>query len=428
MSPWPRVSPDTRVVNQPHEFRHGWKPLAGALVGAGCGITSIVFYTHGVFAVPVTDSTGWPRGAVQFAFTLMSLLAVVTAPVVGLLVDRFGARRVALWSIVGFFFALSTLAVASRSLMLYYAGFVGIAVLGAGTLPLTWTSVVNQWFDHNRGLALGVALSGTGIAASLAPGYAGWLIARAGWQSAYFWLALTVTAIALPVVWLWFRSPAPSESAVTGFLNGDPAARRPGSLAGVGLREALSGYRLWVLCLSVFLVAGSVAGLITSFVALLTDRGLTLSDAAGFAGLIGISVILGRLGAGLLLDRLWAPAVAAVLLACPAVACLLLDSGTVASQVISACAVLIGLAAGAELDLMAFLTARYFGLRRYASIYGVVFVFFSVAAGIAPAAFGYVFDGSGGYSLALNVAAAACFAGALSVLTLGRYPEFPAAD
>ena len=94
---------------------------------------------------------------------------------------------------------------------------------------------------------------------------------------------------------------------------------------------------------------------------------------------------------------------------------------------ITASAVLIGLAAGAELDLMAFLAARYFGLRRYASIYGVVFVFFSVAAGIAPAAFGYVYDWSGGYSLALNVAAAACFVGAVSVLTLGRYPSFDSA-
>jgi len=414
-------------VSQLKEFRHGWKPLAGALVGAGCGITSIVFYTHGVFAVPIAESTGWQRGAVQFAFTLMSLLAIVTAPVVGSLIDRVGARRVALTSIFGFLVGLSLLAIASASLPLYYAAFMGMAILGAGTLPVTWTSVVNQWFSHNRGLALGTALSGTGIAASVAPGYAGWLIARVGWQAAYFWLAITVTSIAMPVVWAWFRSPALSDAAGAATNPGEAAAGGPDLLAGVSLRDALSGYRLWILCLSVFLVAGSVAGLITSFVALLTDRGLALADAAGFAGLIGVSVIVGRLGAGFLLDRLWAPAVAAVLLACPAVACLLLDSGTVEPGLITACAVLIGLAAGAELDLMAFLAARYFGLRRYASIYGVVFVFFSVAAGIAPAAFGFVYDLSGGYSLALNVAAGACLLGALSVLTLGRYPVFPAA-
>lgn len=411
-------------MSELEEFRHGLKPLAGALVGAGCGITSIVFYTHGVFAVPIAESTGWQRGDVQFAFTLMSLLAIFTAPAVGSLIDRVGARRVALMAIGGFLVGLSALAIASTSLSLYYAAFVAMAMLGAGTLPVTWTSVVNQWFSRNRGLALGIALSGTGIAASVAPGYAGWLIARVGWQAAYFWLAVTVTAIALPVVWAWFRSPAPSDLVCADGDPGDSPAGSTDLLAGIGLREALAGYRLWILCLSVFLVAGSVAGMITSFVALLTDRGLALSDAAGFAGLIGVSVIVGRLGAGFLLDRLWAPAVAAVLLACPAIACLLLDSGTVAPGLITGCAVLIGLAAGAELDLMAFLAARYFGLRRYASIYGVVFVFFSVAAGIAPAAFGYVFDWSGGYSLALRVAAAACLAGAISVLTLGRYPDF----
>lgn len=402
------------------EFRAGWKPLAGSLVGAGCGITSIVFYTHGVFAVPIAESTGWRRGAVQFAFTLMSLLAIVTAPVVGSLIDRYGARRIALLSMAGLLVGMSLLSVASTSLFLYYAAFIGMAILGAGTLPVTWTSIVNQWFSENRGLALGIALSGTGIAAAVAPGYAGWLIDSAGWQRAYLWLALTITLIGMPVVWAWFRSPETGEASAgkAGTLDGKADLR-----AGIDLRDALAGYRLWVLCLSVFLVAGSVAGLITSFVAMLTDRGLALADAAGFAGLIGVSVIVGRLGAGFLLDRLWAPAVAAVLLACPALACLLLNSGTVEPGILTACAVLIGLAAGAELDLMAFLAARYFGLRRYASIYAVVFAFFSVAAGIAPAAFGFVYDWSGGYSIALQVAAAACLVGAVSILTLGRYPD-----
>ena len=188
-------------MSQLQEFRHGWKPLAGALVGAGCGITSVVFYTHGVFAVPIAEATGWQRGAVQFAFTLMSLLAIVTAPVVGSLIDRVGARSVALVSIVGFLVGLSLLAIASATLPLYYAAFIGMAILGAGTLPVTWTSVVNQWFSENRGLALGIALSGTGIAAAVAPAYAGWLIDRTGWQAAYFWLAATVTAIAMPIVW-----------------------------------------------------------------------------------------------------------------------------------------------------------------------------------------------------------------------------------
>lgn len=405
------------------EFRRGGGPLFGAMVGAGCGLTSIVFYTHGVFAVPIANATGWLRSEVQFAFTLMSLMAVLTAPVVGGVIDRVGARRVALWALPAFFVGFSLLSLTGDSLLGYYAAFIVMAVLGAGTLPVTWTTVVNQWFHTNRGIALGIALSGTGIAATVAPAYAGWLIATQGWQAAYFWLALTATAITLPIVILLFRSPKvePQREA-----DGSTATVGEPIYAGSSLAQALVSYRLWVLCFAIFLVSGSVAGLITSFVSLLTDRGFTLTEAAGFASLIGVSVICGRLGAGLLVDRLWAPAVAAVLLACPAAAALTLDLVPVTASLAALCAVLIGLGAGAEVDLLAFLTSRYFGLRRYGSIYAVTFVFFSVSAGLAPAAFGLVFDWSGSYSLALRFAAAGCALGAAAMLTLGPYPDFSA--
>lgn len=404
-----------------NEFRRGGGPLFSAMVGAGCGMTSVVFYTHGVFAVPIANATGWLRSEVQFAFTLLCLMAVVTAPTVGWLIDRFGARRVALWAIVSFFIGFALLALTGGSLPGYYAAFLAMSVLGAGTLPVTWTTVVNQWFHDHRGIALGIALTGTGIAATLAPPYAGWLIANAGWQSAYFWLALTITVIALPIVFFLFRSPAAEQEPGDHRASALTAARLN---AGSSLSEALRSYRLWVLCGAIFLVSGSVSGLITSFVALLTDLGFSLTSAAGYASIIGISVIAGRLGAGLLVDLLWAPAVAAVLLACPAVAALMLDVVPVTSVLAGLCAVLIGLGAGAEVDLLAFLTSRYFGLRRYGSIYAVTFVFFSVAAGLAPAAFGLVFDWSGSYSLALRFAAIGCALGAAAMLTLGAYPDF----
>jgi len=404
------------------EFRRGGGPLFGAMIGAGCGMTSVIFYTHGVFAVAIANTTGWLRSEIQFAFTLLSLVAVITAPAVGWMIDRMGARRVALWAIPAFFMGFALLSLTGGSLPGYYAAFMTMAVLGAGTLPVTWTTVVNQWFHQNRGIALGIALTGTGIAATLAPSYAGWLIVSQGWQMAYFWLALTTTIIALPVVVLLFRSPRVDshhgESTSTELL----AARLD---SGSSFAEALRNYRLWVLCFAIFLVAGSVSGLITSFVAQLTDRGFSLAEAAGYASIIGFSVICGRLVAGLLVDRLWAPAVAAVLLSFPAVAALALDMAPLTPVLAGLCAALIGLGAGAEVDLLAFFTSRYFGLRRYGTIYAMTFVFFSLSAGLAPTAFGLVYDWSGDYSLALRFAATACALGALAMLTLGSYPDFP---
>lgn len=408
------------------EFGQAWRPLLGATVGAGCGLTSIVFYTHGVFAVPIAEATGWLRAEVQFAFTLMSLVALLTAPSVGWLIDRYGARRVGLWGVIWFFAGLALLSRASSSLVVYYAGFVAMAVLGAGTLPVTWTTVVNQWFSQRRGLALGIALSGTGIAASVAPAYAGWLISQFGWQDAYLVLALTATAIALPVTYFFFWSPAPENAQVASASTAAQAsdAHVLQGRGGYELGEALRSYRLWVICSAIALVAGSVAGMITSFVALMIDKSYGFDEAVGFAGAIGISVILGRLIAGVLVDRYWAPAVAAVLLLCPAAAALALDMATITPLLATVCAALIGLAAGAELDLLAYFSSRYFGLRRYGSIYGIGFVFFSVAAGLTPAAFGWVHDAYGDYSLALRTAAVCCTIGALGLLSLGAYPVF----
>lgn len=408
-----------------NEFRSGGGPLFSAMIGAGCGMTSVVFYTHGVFAVPIASATGWLRSEVQFAFTLLCLMAVITAPAVGWLIDRFSVRRVALWSVPAFFVGFASLSLTGGTLWGYYAAFLFMSVIGAGTLPVTWTTVVNQWFHDNRGIALGIALTGTGIAATLAPPYAGWLIAEEGWQSAYFWLALTVTAIALPIVFFLFRSPVEEPTSEEHGTTELIAARLN---SGSSLSDALRSYRLWVLCFAIFLVSGSVAGLITSFVALLTDLGFSLTEAAGFASIIGFSVIAGRLGAGVLVDLLWAPAVAAVLLACPAVAAFTLDAVPVTPLLAGLCAVLIGLGAGAEVDLLAFLTSRYFGLRRYGSIYAVTFVFFSVSAGLAPAAFGLVHDWSDSYSLALRCTTIGCAVGAVAMLTLGAYPDFGTAS
>jgi hypothetical protein len=92
----------------------------------------------------------------------------------------------------------------------------------------------------------------------------------------------------------------------------------------------------------------------------------------------GFAVIGGRTMVGYLVDRFWAPAVAAVALGLPVVGCLiLLDPGSTASIVFAV--LLLGGAAGAELDLMSFLATRYFGLRHYAKIYAVLYALLAVA-------------------------------------------------
>jgi MFS family permease len=112
------------------------------------------------------------------------------------------------------------------------------------------------------------------------------------------------------------------------------------------------------------------------------------------------------------------------MLALPAVACLLLAQPQVPAAAALLSAALIGLAAGAETDLVAYLTARYFGLAHYGRLYGLQYAVFGFASGVSPFLFGKVFDVTGSYQPILLFAAVLFVTGATALLTLGRYPNF----
>jgi predicted MFS family arabinose efflux permease len=157
---------------------------------------------------------------------------------------------------------------------------------------------------------------------------------------------------------------------------------------------------------------------------MLKIAGFQHPDIITLTSLIGLSVIVGRIAGGWLIDRFWAPAVAAVLLGAPAAACLLLAGSQLDyhGAMLSIC--LIGLAAGAEYDLLAFMVARYFGMKSYGSIYGALYACFALGAGLGPVFFGADFDRSHGYTLSLHLACGLFLTPAVLLLLMGRYRTF----
>jgi predicted MFS family arabinose efflux permease len=397
------------------EFRRGWPVLVAAALGTAFGASPIPFNSIGPFTRPLAEEFGWGRGDIQLALFWFTAAVVLTVPFVGGLADRIGVRRVAIATLALFGLAFAALAFTPASLVAFYLLWGLMGVLGAGSTPVSWTRVVNAWFVHNRGFALALTLMGTGLTAALLPSVATWLIAEFGWRRAFLCIALLPLVVALPVaVWL-FREPDAHGSAHL-----DATASR----TGVTVRTALRDYRFWVIAASILCVAIGVGGSITNFQPLLMDRGFEPSEAARVAGAIGVSVIAGRLLAGILIDRYWAPLVTLPMLALPALACFLLAQPSVAMPAALLSAVLIGLAAGAETDLVAYLTARYFGLANYGRLYGLQYAVFGFASGISPFLFGKVFDVTGSYQPILYVAAGLFVVGAVALLSLGRYPRF----
>jgi predicted MFS family arabinose efflux permease len=409
-----RSAPPSALNSTPaaevNEFRrdHAWRVVLAAWIGVAMGLTALPFYTLGIFAKPLALEFGWSRSVIQSGFTFSMLGVICSAWVAGWAIDRFGVRPVALFSQAGLALGFVGLSLQTGSTILWQANWFLFAVLGVGTTPLTWSRGIASWFDKRRGLALGVALSGTGVTALVAPPLVNLIVAAHGWRAGYMAVALSIVLVAMPAVWLLFREK--------------PRAA-PGAVApegeGLSLRQALRSRHFWLLIVSFWLICAAVSGLIPNLVPMLTDSGLTMTEAAGYASLLGLNVMVGRLLAGWLLDRFWGPAVALVLLMPPTLACLLLA----VPQWPGAAVMMIGLAAGAEFDLIAYLCLRYFGTRNFGQIYAWQWVNFSVAAGAGPIAFAMIFDRTGSYHDALLVAAVLLVLGPLLLLGLGRYPK-----
>lgn len=387
----------------------GWRVLVASLVGVTFGLSALPFYTLGLFAGPVADDLSWTRADVQSGLLFSMIATVIVAPLTGWGIDRFGARAVALFGQVGLAIGLVLLSIQGGDPIWWKVAWFVMAALAIGTTPLTWSRGVAAWFVAGRGTALGIALSGSGLTAVFAPPVVAAVIEAFGWRAGYLALAAAVVVVALPCTLLLFHVGRTASAAATGTSSREP---------GLTMREALRGYRFWVILFAFAAISFGIGGSIPNLVPMLTEAGI--ADAAFYASVLGVTVIVGRLLAGFLLDRFWAPLVAVALLAVPSLACVMLANGVMPGLA----AALVGLAGGAEFDLVAFLCARYFGMRSFGRIYAWQWSSFALAAGIGTTVFAAVRDASGSYAPVLYIAGALMALGGLSLLALGRYPRF----
>jgi MFS family permease len=393
------------------------------MLGIGLGLSPVPFYTLGIFAPALAQEFHWTFAQIFFGLTCTTAAVLIASPLVGLAADRFGVRRVALTSLVLFSLSYMALGLNTGSLPLYWGMWTFAALVGAGTLPVTWTRAVNNAFNERKGLALGLSLLGTGLFGYAVKPLAAWLLQTVGWRMSFVVIGALPLLIALPVAWFGFKD--------IGHSNEHSAAERRESLAaraastpGLTLGETLRQWRFWLLGLSFLSLAFAIGGLIPNMENILKVAHFEPGDTVTLVSRIGLCVIAGRVVGGWLIDRFWAPGVALLLLAAPAAACLLLAQPTLDynTALLSIC--LIGVAAGVEYDLLAFLVARYFGLKSYGGIYGMLYGFFALGAGVGPVIYGASFDRTHSYSYMLNASAAFFFVPAVAMLLLGRYRVF----
>ena len=206
------------ATNAGSEFRLGGRPLAAALLGVACGASPLPFNVLPLVMGPIQKEFSWDFAGISAGMTIFGIIASLMAPVYGGLADRFGVRPIALISLFVFGVVFGGFYFMPSSLPGYWAFWAVLGAIGIGSTPVTWSRAISLWFNRNRGLALGIMLLGTSLAALVVPQIAHKAIAAGGWRMAFPFVALLPILIALPVGLLWFREPRPEErpAGVTG--------------------------------------------------------------------------------------------------------------------------------------------------------------------------------------------------------------------
>jgi MFS family permease len=414
---------------QPRVFYGWWIVLVSA---AGCLFgPPVTVFSFGVFFPALVREFHATRAAISFGFTLHNIVGALWLPVIGILIDRFGARRVLL-SITSVF-ALVLLAAPwlVHSIWSFYIFYAVLGWMLPG--PMGFGVVIAHWFDRRRGLALGLLGFSVGIGAFAVPLLSRWLIARLGWHAAYAIFGGANLLIAIPVVFLFLRNdPAELGMVPDGVASGitaETATGLPGIsssyLSGLSWSEVRREPAFWIMVSAFVMASASLHAGILHLPTLLMDRGFTAQRAAVGSSVVGVAILVGRFVCGWLMDRLFAPRVGMLFYAFSAAGLVLLRAGHAGVSVFIA-AFLLGLGMGAEVDMLAYLASRYFGLRSFATIYGYVFAAFMVAGALGPLMMGALFDHFHSYSAGLGAAAIGSLAAVALLALLGPYRFGPA--
>jgi len=386
---------------------------AGVLVAATAGnfvcATPAVQTVFGIFLVPISNEFHWPRAQVSGVLTLMAVITAMTYPVLGWATDRWGARRLILPGNLLFAAAVAALSLADGRLWQFYALFAVLSVVSAAPSTMMYTKVVTGWFEAARGRALGLTAGlGNGAGATFMPIVAGLLMARYGWRGAYQGIGLLVALIGFPLLLAFLKDPPKRLSA-----EADTAS-------GLSLAEAARTPTFWITLVAIALGAGCVTAVFTHVAPILGDRhvgeGVIIAVISTFA-----LVCAGwQIAVGWVLDRTSAPRVIAPFyLLAAAGAVLMMRAGDTPGLILAGA--LMGIGLGTEFGALPFFIARYFGLRAYGAISGVMYAVVMLMQGLTPVLMDLVFDAQGRYDAAVYAVVAALIGGAALLLALKPY-------
>lgn len=398
-----------------HEWRSYWPlPFAAAL---GYATAVIYVYSMGPFIEPIQKEFGWSRAQISSGITIAAFFSAILSIPVGIMVDRIGPRRVGLAGVLLMCGSLSLLGTATGSKTNW---FVLWGILAFSTLwvqATVWASAVNSRFVTSRGLALAVTLSGASVSATIFPLMATWLIEQSDWRTAYMAMGGIWALVVFPFMFFCFRGANDRSRKESTEKKQDTS-----ELTGLTIAEGIRSATLYKLIIVAGFFSFTAVGTFVHFVPILKDSGTEAYAAAGVAALVGIFSIIGRFGTGFLLDRFRGHIIGGLATLLPIIgsALLIYDGANPVSQSIAAA--IFGLTLGAEVDVIAYLAAKYFGMKNFGALYGAMVMSLSLGTAFGPLGAGAVYDHFGSYEEFLVLNAILMAISTIAFFSMGRAP------
>ncbi len=391
--------------------------IAGA-IGTAVGAGIFMVYAFGILGTAMSAEYQWDRSVVQYCLTSFLVAAGFGTVLLGNSMTRWGIRRPAMLSIAIFAAVIAMLGLLPASKILFYAAFALIGLASAAATAMPYAVSVTGWFDRERGLALGLVNTGAGFGAALAPLFANFLVTEYGWRLGFACVAVAVGLAPIFALAFLVREPPTTNACASG-----PSATPPAS------HDYLRQREFWLIAVAILGVSLAMFGVMGSMVPLLTDRSVPRGTVAMVLSIAGISSWVGRVAVGILMDRFFAPYVAAASFGL-ALAGVGMVAFSDAPLPIMIGAMLIGFTFGAEGDLVTFLVSRYFPMAVYSKVLGAVWITWAWGGGLGTYLVGITYQATGSYGIALLVMAGVLIAAAVAVSSLGPYtvPPLPAAN
>lgn len=401
------------------EWRNGWHVVLGAAIGMGTG-ASLFALTSSLFTVSFGKEFGWSRGDIALAGAAAFIAGAFSVGLIGRLLDRLGFRTVVLVCVpvvASVYFALTFM---TGAYALYVALLVVLGFFGVGTAAMVYTRPVVAVFDRQRGLSLAIAACGTSFAAIVVSPIIAYVIEHYGWRTGAYGLIVATLFVGLPLALALIGRAREQRVTAEAELPADTALA---AIPGITLHEALRGRAFWLLAGALVAVNIPGSGVVSQLSPIITDKSLSGTAAGAALSIYAAGILIGRLLTGLALDRIPAARVGAVMTSIPALGTLMLLIPDPTFWIAAVAVGLIGLQQGSEVDLIAYLVSRTFGLKNYGSIYGAIATAGALSTAVGLVLFGQVHDFTKSYDIALIAGTVAFVLGAAAFYATSSAPH-----